>query len=306
MKTCEKWGDSVESAVQLACEELNLTPEDVDIEILEEPSRGFFGLGSKLALVRVSAKEGGGKTPASPIKKEKITPPPVVDPVFTPEEEAAAGLVKRSRPERHPITAPSYPVRSEGKNDRRSEIGGRKGKYGKKREKRDYQREAEDLEPVIPAVDPESLTEMPDSPALLFIESVVEKMGLEIKASCKGDDKTIYIYLEGADCGTVIGKRGITLDALQYLTSLAVNKGDGDYKRVVVDAENYRAKRAQALERLALSISDKVCRTGRSFRLEPMNPYERKVIHSTLQRDERVLTRSEGQDPYRRVVVELK
>ena len=118
--------------------------------------------------------------------------------------------------------------------------------------------------------------------------------------------ETLYIDIQGKDSGTVIGKRGQTLDAIQYLTSLVVNKEQSGYTRVVIDAENYRAKREKTLELLAIRLAKKVGKTKRSIKLEPMNPYERKVIHATLQNHPYVTTRSEGQDPYRRVIIELK
>ena len=114
-------------------------------------------------------------------------------------------------------------------------------------------------------------------------------MGLELDITAKEGKDVLYVDIQGKDSGTIIGKRGQTLDAIQYLTSLVVNKEQNAYTRVVVDAENYRAKREKTLELL-----------------EPMNPYERKVIHATLQNHPRVTTRSEGQDPYRRVIIELK
>ena len=104
----------------------------------------------------------------------------------------------------------------------------------------------------------------------------------------------------------MIGKRGQTLDAIQYLTSLVVNKEKEKYTKVVVDAENYRAKREKTLEALAYRLANKVWKSKRSVKLEPMNPYERKVIHATLQNHPHVTTRSEGEDPYRRVIIELK
>ncbi|MBQ3123142.1 MAG: KH domain-containing protein, partial [Firmicutes bacterium] len=121
------------------------------------------------------------------------------------------------------------------------------------------------------------------------------------------NDDCIYIDIDGKDAGTIIGKRGQTLDAVQYLTSLVANKEEGKkYTRVVVDAENYRAKRERTLEQLAYRLADKVTRTRKSIKLEPMNPYERKVIHATLQSNPHVTTRSEGEEPYRRVIIELK
>ena len=105
---------------------------------------------------------------------------------------------------------------------------------------------------------------------------------------------------------TIIGKRGQTLDAVQYLTSLVANKGKDEYVKVVLDAENYRSKRQRTLEQLANRLASKVVRTGKYVRLEPMNPYERKVIHSTLQSHPDVVTRSEGDEPYRKVIIEKK
>ena len=152
----------------------------------------------------------------------------------------------------------------------------------------------------------ESFTPLEEHPALTFLKDLTEQMNLDIDVSAKTDGENIYVDMNGKDSGTVIGKRGQTLDAIQYLTSLVVNKGGDEYIRVVVDAENYRTKREKTLEKLAERLADKVVRTRRSVRLEPMNPYERKVIHATLQSNPRVTTRSEGQDPYRRVIIELK
>ena len=111
------------------------------------------------------------------------------------------------------------------------------------------------------------------------------------------------------DCdklGRLIGRRGETLDALQYLTSIVVNKGRDEYMRVTLDTENYREKRAEALLALSTRLADKVTKTGKKFTLEPMNPYERRIIHSALQNDKYVMTRSEGEDPFRHVVISLK
>ena len=141
-----------------------------------------------------------------------------------------------------------------------------------------------------------------------FLHKVFETMNMEVTivSSLDKEEGCLNIDLSGDDMGVLIGKRGQTLDSLQYLTSLVVNKENKNYTRVVVDAENYRAKREKTLEKLALRLAGKVVRTKRSVKLEPMNPYERKVIHATLQNHPQVTTRSEGQDPYRRVIIELK
>ena len=120
------------------------------------------------------------------------------------------------------------------------------------------------------------------------------------------DEKIMNIDLSGEDMGVLIGKRGQTLDSVQYLTSLVVNKNTEEYVRVKVDTENYRQRRKDTLENLAKNIASKVRRSGKTVTLEPMNPYERRVIHSALQNDRYVETHSEGQEPFRRVVVTLK
>lgn len=141
--------------------------------------------------------------------------------------------------------------------------------------------------------------------AVEFLSSVFEGMGMEvdIKTSFDEENHELSIELSGDDMGVLIGKRGQTLDAIQYLTSQVVNKGLENYVRVKVDTENYRERRMETLETLAKNISYKVKRTRRPVALEPMNPYERRIIHSALQGDKDVTTRSEGEEPYRHVVI---
>ena len=253
----EKWGTDVKTAVDLALADLRLTIDEVDVTVLEEPSRGFFGIGSKLAKVRV--------------EKKKVVPQ---------EEEKPAAPVEKT--EEKPASKPEPAKVCE-----------------KKPEKNNV---AETHSEVIS--DDMETTE--DHIALSFLKEVTEQMGLDIDISAKANDTNVFVDIHGKDSGTIIGKRGQTLDAIQYLTSLVVNKDHDDYVRVVVDAENYRSKREVTLENLANRLASKVVRTKRSVKLEPMNPHERKVIHATLQNHPRVKTRSEGQEPYRRVIIELK
>lgn len=267
MEFSEKWGTDVETAVKLALDELKLTIDEVDVTVLEEPSRGFFGIGSKLALVRVEKKKPVEQPKEKPVLKEAAPE------VRKPDSEEIR------KPKAEAKKAPK-PAKSE--------------KKAKPERKSSVEKEAGELFPVENHV------------ALEFLHEVTEQMGLEIEISARANDENVFIDIQGRDSGTIIGKRGQTLDAIQYLTSLVVNKGEENYIRVVVDAENYRAKREKTLEKLANRLADKVVKTKRSVRLEPMNPYERKVIHATLQHNSRVTTRSEGQDPYRRVIIELK
>ena len=141
-----------------------------------------------------------------------------------------------------------------------------------------------------------------------FLEDVFKAMNMEvvIKTSYDKEESSLNIDLAGAEMGVLIGKRGQTLDSLQYLVSLVVNKDMDGYIRVKVDTENYRERRAKTLENLARNVAFKVKRTRRSVELEPMNPYERRIIHSALQNDRYVTTYSEGEEPYRHVVVVLK
>ena len=141
-----------------------------------------------------------------------------------------------------------------------------------------------------------------------FLKDVFDAMNLAVNMDIKYDEDSrhLNIDLSGEEMGILIGKRGQTLDSLQYLVSLVVNKGAEEYVRVKVDTEDYRKRRKETLENLAKNIAYKVKRTKRSVSLEPMNPYERRIIHAVLQNDKYVLTRSEGEEPYRHVVVFLK
>lgn len=141
-----------------------------------------------------------------------------------------------------------------------------------------------------------------------FLNEVFNAMNMVVTLDVKYDEenKNLNIDLSGDEMGILIGKRGQTLDSLQYLVSLVVNKGSEEYIRVKVDTEDYRKRRKETLENLAKNIAYKVKRTKRSVSLEPMNPYERRVIHSALQNDRYVTTHSEGEEPFRRVVVTLK
>ncbi len=139
-----------------------------------------------------------------------------------------------------------------------------------------------------------------------FLGPVFEKMKIDVEMSLKETDNSIYVKLKGKDIGVVIGRRGETLDSLQYLTSLAINKDKESFKRVVIDVENYRQKREETLVKLAKKLCDRVVKYKKNVTLEPMNPYERRIIHSTLQNNKFVQTYSVGEEPNRKVVIKLK
>ena len=262
MDVSEKWGTDVDTAVELALAELKCSREEVEVTVLEQPSRGFFGIGVKLALVRVEKK--------APVVEEEPAPAVV-------EEKAPASAPQKQKPQK-------------------SET-----KVEKKKNKKEIQPKKSSIEEEVGNLSP-----VENHIALDFLKEVTEQMGLIVDVTAKANEDSVLLNIQGKDSGTIIGKRGQTLDAIQYLTSLVVNKDQDNYIKVVVDAENYRSKREKTLEKLANRLADKVVKTKRSVRLEPMNPYERKVIHATLQNNPRVTTRSEGQDPYRRVIIELK
>lgn len=268
MDFSEKWGTDVEEAVKLALIDLKLERDEVEVTVLEEPSKGFFGIGSKLAKVRVEPKKKVvEETAVSEMKPE----------------------IKEEQPSQIEETAESDKTLEQRKTEKRK-------KDRKKKEKK---------KTIIPREPEENMVEVEDHPALSFLKELTEKMGLNLDITAKTGSSSVYLNIKGKDSGTVIGKRGQTLDAIQYLTSLVVNKENEKYIRVVVDAENYRAKREKTLEQLANRLADKVVKTKKSVRLEPMNPYERKVIHATLQSNPNVTTKSEGEEPYRRVIIEL-
>ena len=206
MKTLEMTGKTVEEAIKNALQELKLTEDKVQIEVLEEGSRGLFNLiGAKPAKINVKVK-------------------------------------------------------------------------------RDYIEEAK-----------------------TFLRNVLDAMNILAEIRIVEEKSVVKINLTGPNMGLLIGYRGETLDSLQYLVSLIVNKGhETEYKRVVLDTENYRLKREDTLRKLASRIAYKVRKTGKVVKLEPMNPYERRIIHSALQNDMYVKTFSEGDEPYRRVVVDIK
>ena len=271
MDFSEKWGKDVDEAVRLALIDLRLTEDQVNVIVIEEPTKGFLGIGAKLAKVRVEKKPVASK--AEEKKEEKI---PKYEPSF-----------KTERPQRHEYE--KIQDKSEKKNDCPRQAG-----------------ETTFESSFSVSEKPADLIDLNGHVAETFLREITEKMGLNLKISIQGNESCIYVEMDGKDSGTIIGKRGQTLDAIQYLTSLVVNKDKEKYQRVIVDAENYREKRERTLEQLANRLADKVIKSRKSVRLEPMNPYERKVIHATLQVNPRVTTRSEGEEPYRRVIIELK
>jgi len=184
--------------------------------------------------------------------------------------------------------APKEEVKAEAKEEAKAET---KKAEVKEEAKSDAKEEKKDSAPV-PAADPKE-----------FLSKVFAAMNMEVGIEVETDGNEMNIDLSGNDMGVLIGKRGQTLDSLQYLTSIVVNKGQKEYIRVKIDTENYRSRRKDTLENLAKNLAYKAKRTRNAVSLEPMNPYERRIIHSALQNDKYVTTHSEGEEPFRKVII---
>ena len=296
MRSSEKWGVDVDTAVDLALKDLKLTRDEVDIEILEEASNGFLGIGSKLARVRVTAK---GDAAAS--TKEKATFDDIDAILASLPENSANTLPDEVRAEYDKFEA------EEREDARRREKANAKSKKRSKSSRGSSNNKKYDLDLEDTMLyEVKKLDPVEGHPVEAFLRDMTEQMGIDLDFSVKANKDLVFVEVTGKDTGTIIGKRGTTLDAVQCLASYVVNKDSSKYTRVIIDAENYRAKREKTLVNLSNRLASKVEKTGKPVTLEPMNPYERKVIHCTLQNHPSVKTRSEGKDPYRRVIIELK
>ncbi len=288
MRSSEKWGVDVDTAVDLALKELKISREDAEIEVLEESSNGFLGIGSKLARVRVTARE------AEPSTTKKST--------FDDLDAILAGL-----PENTALKLPDE-VRADYDKfeaEEREDAKARERARNKEKSRKTKKKYSLSLEDTM-LYEVKKLEPAKDHPLEAFLRDIATQMGIDLDFSVKANDELVFVEITGKDTGTIIGKRGSTLDAVQCLASYVVNKDSDKYIRVILDAENYRAKREKTLVNLANRLAGKVERSGRPTTLEPMNPYERKVIHCTLQNHPNVKTRSEGKDPYRKVIIETK
>lgn len=237
MMVVEKSAKTVDEAVNAALEELQAEKENVIVEVLEQPSKGIFGILSKLAKVRVTLKEVKAPEPVREVEKENT---------------------KEARKEKKESRVLDYTLEKEK--------------------------------------------------AKKFLREVLEAMDIKAEIRLKDTKEGLYINLSGPKMGIIIGRRGQTLDSLQYLVSLVVNKDkekDG-FVKIILDTEDYRKKREETLQRLAKRLAERVQKTGKRVELEPMNPYERRIIHYTLQEFQDITTFSEGEEPYRKVIIAHK
>ena len=309
-KFIETTGDTRDAAIAAALKQLGMDRDDVSVEVLDNGKKGFLGIGATPARVRVTYE-----VPDEPVKKE--------EPVHKPVEKAEKPAPKQEKPAEKPqklsITdeddtprlvkaAPAdfVPEKLEIERPPRRERPRRE--RGGRRERRPREER-----PVIPSV-PKERELIPVSEegmkkaeqlATDFITGLLEKMGVEGQVTTLPQVECDQLRLEisGPDMGPIIGRRGDTLDAIQYLGSLVLNNALDEHVRLSVNTENYREKRAESLERLARKMAMKVVKSHRSMTLEPMNPYERRIIHAALQDFNGVTTYSTGTEPGRRVVI---
>ena len=293
-------------AITKACIELGVSSDQLDIQVVSEGSSGFFGIGSKPAIIKACKKEESSEekeiekiidsVKIDALKEEtaKEVQKPAVKSVSKAPETKKETSAEKAKEERQP-----KPVREKASKEK---------PVREQKEKPAKEKTVRAVKTIEIITDPEEIKDIEER-ALVFLKDVFASMDLgEVTITSKYNttDGCLEVDFEGEDMGILIGKRGQTLDSLQYLTSLVVNKGKSDYIRVKLDTEDYRRRRKETLENLARGIAYKVKKTRKPVVLEPMNPYERRIIHSALQGNRFVETVSEGEEPYRHVVVKLK
>lgn len=301
MESIEVSAKTVEDAVLEAAIRLGTTRDKVDYEVITAGSSGFLGIGSKKAVIRARQKTDEEIETAAKADQELGK---ILDRVNEKSVNASAETkneVKQEAKKEKPVKERPQPEKTKKAQEKSQDTEKKAAPASEKTE--EVEKPAEEAKKVSAPAKPINTEEVRE-----FLNKVFDAMNMKVQIEIeqKPEDHEVIIDLEGDDMGILIGKRGQTLDSLQYLTSLVVNKGSDDYIRVKVDTENYRERRKATLENLARNIAQKVKRTRKPVSLEPMNPYERRVIHSALQNDKFVSTHSEGEEPYRRVVVALK
>lgn len=308
MRSVESSAKTMEEAITQGLEKLGVSFADVKIDILDEGSKGFLGiLGGKPVVVRLTVREDaeGGEDVLSSVGLEEA--------VKEPEQKPARKRAPKAKAEKPAAEAkPEKPAAQEkAAQPDKAPKAGKPAKPAKSEkapaERKQAAPKAEKPAPAPEAVQPPADAEAPEGRAFTFLTDVTRLMGVEVTINARRDEEgNVRVDMFGDTLGILIGRRGETLDALQYLTSLYVNKGSEDYIRVTLDTENYRAKREEALRRLANRMANRAVKTGRKVVMEPMNPYERRILHSALQQNDAVTTHSEGEEPNRHVVITLK
>ena len=322
MKTYESSAKTIEEAISAGLEKLGVSISDVTIDVLEEGSKGLFGLfGSRQAKVRLTLKETEADPlealtaakparPAAPKAPEAPKPvKPAAPKAEAPKAEAPkAAPVKPAAPKAEAPKAEASKAkpapRKEAPKPAKTDAPKAEAPKAKPAPKAPVQPIEKPVVTMIPA--DQVVEDSAPGRALAFLKELTHLMGVEVSIEVGTDaEGNVFANMTGDTLGILIGRRGETLDALQYLTSLKVNRGQEGYTRVTLDTENYRAKREEALTRLANRMANRAVKTGRKVVLEPMNPYERRILHSALQKNENVSTHSEGEEPNRHVVITL-
>ena len=279
MNHVEATGKTIEDAVRSGLVQLGLTRDEVTVEVLAEPKSGFLGIGSKPAVVRVTAKEEAEhvlQRQQEDVRKAEEA-----------EKQTAATETKAvAEPQfaSEPAADPAEPETASPADDGEDSVTDSPAEES-----------ADSVEDFT--------AEEAAAKAREFLQEVLKNMGMQVMIEKMIKPDKIILHLHGKNLGILIGKHGQTLDALQYLTNLTTNQGKETRHFIMLDVENYRHRREETLKQLALRLSGRVKKKGDKVVLEPMNGYERKIIHVALQDAEHVRTESEGQDPYRHVVI---
>ncbi|MBQ5659485.1 MAG: protein jag [Peptococcaceae bacterium] len=282
MSAKEYTAKSVEEALEKALNEMMLTREDIHYEIVQQPSKGFLGFGQKDAVVRVSKKDAAEtKVEAVEVKAVKT------------EEKAE---VKAEIPVQEPT--PVVEVVVDDTEEQEAEVSFEEAFDT------DIDEETEELDVAVAKADKKELYDAAEAKGRAFLAKIFEEMKLDVVIDVKENGGYLVFDLQGENLGILIGRRGDTLDSLQFLLNLVINDKNNAKVKGIIDIENYRAKREETLIGLGHKLAAKARKTGQKVVLEPMNPQERRIIHMALQNDKRVTTYSEGEEPYRKVVIE--
>ena len=306
MKQYEFTARTESEAIEQGLQELGVSIADVEVQVVEEGSKGLFGLfGSRPVKVRLTLKDAEEDPLADlleekPAKKTEKKAEKAEKKVEKKAEKAEEKTEKKA--EKKPEKKAEKAEKAEKKAEPKAEEQTEEAPKAPKQEIRPMEK------PEVTMIPAEELTD--DSPAGIahaFLMELTKLMGVDVTIDMGTDaEGNVFGYINGDTLGILIGRRGETLDAVQYLTSLKVNRGREGYIRVTLDTENYRAKREDTLIRLANRMANRALRTGRKVSLEPMNPYERRIIHYALQQTSGVTTHSEGEEPNRHVVITNK
>ena len=281
---------TLDDAITEALIQLGVTSDRLEYNVIEKGSAGFLGIGMKQAVIEAWKKEDKEEEEFLKAVEETIRENPVKE-YFAKEDNVKEDDVKEHQAE-------EAAKKEEAVREEKTE-----------KEEASANAKEEKSEPVS-VKEKELLAKVEDETIRYveqFVKDTLKAMDMDVEITSSIDkDGALYVDMKGENMGILIGKRGQTLDSLQYLANRVANKHQSGYVRVKLDTENYRARREETLKHLAKNIAHKVKRNRRPVILEPMNPYERRIIHSTLQSDPRVTTHSEGEEPYRKVVVTLK